>query len=148
MWKSLAIATTRLLGNVDQYSVRRALRDAQAHMSPDLRIRFAALNTKDAAQLQADDQWIYTPSVVVERVDRAPAALGAKEVYTVRVRAQQVFGFLDRHSGRRDTGIVYTIEPNTYGGRADAYITGLSWPNMLRSEGAIAYSPGDKGGSS
>ena len=144
----LAIATTRLLGNVDQYSVRRALQEAQARMSPDLRLRFAALNAKDAAQLQADDQWIYTPSVVVENVESARSALGARQVYTATVRAQQVFGFLDRHSGRRDTRIVYTIEPNTYGGQADAYITGLSWPNMLRSDGSIAYSPGAKGGSS
>jgi len=146
--EDLAIATTRLLGNVDQYSVRRALREAQARMSPDLRIRFAATNAKDAAQLAADDQWIYTPSVAVERVEAAQSALGARQVYTATVRAQQVFGFLDRHSGRRDTRIVYTIEPNTYGGQADAYITGLSWPNMLRSDGSIAYSPGAKGGSS
>jgi len=144
----LAIATTRLLGNVDKYSVRDALRQTQARMSPELRLRFAALNRQDAAQLEADDQWIYTPSVAVEGIDAASSALGARQVYTVTVRAQQVFGLLDRHSGRRDTRIVYTIEPNSYGGQADAYITALSWPNMLRSDGAIAYSPETKGGSS
>ncbi len=142
------ISTTRLMGNVDRYSVRDAMREMRSRMSPDLRVRFASLNEADAAQLEADDQWIYTPSVVVERITASKSALGARQVYTVIMKAQQVFGFLDRHSGRRETKIVYTIEPGVYSGEARAYITGLSWPNMLRSEGAIAYSPGSRGGAS
>jgi hypothetical protein len=144
----LAISTTRLMGNVDRYSVRDARRQVMARMSPDLRLRFAALSEHDVAQLEADDQWIYTPSVVVEHLEASKSALGARQVYTVTVRAQQVFGFLDRHSGRRDTRIQYTLEPEVHGDQARAFITALTWPNMLRSEGAIAYSPELKSGSS
>ena len=138
----LTINLTRLMGNVDGASVAAAIAQMSAHMAPELRVQFRALHHAAQQQLEQGDQWIYTPKIEVRKVTRTPATIGRRFVYTVELQARQVFGFLDRHSGYRDTPIVYVIEPRILNDeQAGAVITALTWPNMLRSEGAVAYAP-------
>ena len=137
-----SLGLVRLLGNVNKDSVRDALRLASARMSPELRVQFSTLHNIDAGQLEVDAQWIHTPRINVESIKEVPSELGHSSAYVVTLKADQYFGFLDQHSGRRETRIVIRIEPGLYQGEAWAYITDMSWPNMLRSDGAIDYKPG------
>lgn len=140
--RDFTIHLTRLMGNVDGHSVEAAIAEMASHMAPELRVAFRALHQGPAQQLKADDQWIYTPKIEVIQITQAPAKMGRRFVYSVALQARQVFGFLDMHSGYRDTPIVFVIEPRIWSDeQAGAMITALTWPNMLRSEGAVSYAP-------
>lgn len=140
--RDFTIHLTRLMGNVDGFSVEAAIAEMASHMAPELRVAFRALHQAPVQQLKRDDQWIYTPKIQVVKITKARARIGRRFVYTVELQARQVFGFLDMHSGYRDTPIVFIIEPRIFNDdQAGAIITGLTWSNMLRSDGSVAYAP-------